>query len=86
MISKLKDINYLEASILVVLCIVSLVFGFYPEPLLNTMDISVNGIIENHQNELSVNLMNKNNGKYIFNITRNYFIPRICLALMVGVF
>ncbi len=59
MISKLKDVNYLEASILVVLCIVSLVFGFYPEPLLNTMDISVNGIIENHQNELSVNLMNK---------------------------
>ena len=58
-ISKLKDINYLEASILIVLCIVSLVFGFYPEPLLNTMDISVNGIIENHQNELSVNLMNK---------------------------
>ena len=41
------------------LCVVSLVFGFYPEPLLNTMDISVNGIIENHQNELEVNLINK---------------------------
>tara|TARA_B100001057_G_scaffold159479_1_gene160154 strand:- start:179 stop:1006 length:828 start_codon:yes stop_codon:yes gene_type:complete len=58
-ISTLKDINYLESSILIILCIVSLVFGFYPEPLLNTMDISVNGIIENHQNELSVNLINK---------------------------
>ena len=58
-ISTLKDINYLEGSILIILCIVSLVFGFYPEPLLNTMDISVNGIIENHQNELSVNLINK---------------------------
>ena len=58
-ISTLKDINYLEGLILIILCIVSLVFGFYPEPLLNTMDISVNGIIENHQNELSVNLINK---------------------------
>ena len=33
-ISKLKDINYLEGSVLIVLCLVSLVFGFYPEPLL----------------------------------------------------
>ncbi len=59
-ISTLKDINYLEGSILIILCLVSLIFGFYPEPLLNTMDISVNGIIENHQNELTVNLINKN--------------------------
>ncbi len=58
-VSTLKDINYLEGSILIILCIVSLVFGFYPEPLLNTMDVSVNGIIENHQNELSVNLISK---------------------------
>ena len=58
-ITKLKDINYLEATILILLCLVSIIFGFYPEPLLNTMDISVNGIIQNHQNELTVNLINK---------------------------
>ncbi len=58
-VSTLKDINYLEGSILIILCLVSLVFGFYPEPLLNTMDISVNGIIDNHQNELTVNLINE---------------------------
>ena len=58
-VTKLKDINYLEATILIILCLVSIVFGFYPEPLLNTMDISVNGIIQNHQNELTVNLINK---------------------------
>ena len=58
-VTKLKDINYLEATILIVLCLVSIIFGFYPEPLLNTMDISVNGIIQNHQNELTVNLINK---------------------------
>ena len=59
-ISTLKDINYLEGSMLIILCLVSLVFGFYPEPLLNTMDVSVNGIVENHQNELTVNLINRN--------------------------
>ena len=37
----------------------TIIFGFYPEPLLDTMDISVNGIIQNHQNELTVNLINK---------------------------
>ena len=58
-VTKLKDINFLEATILIVLCLVSVIFGFYPEPLLNTMDISVNGIIQNHQNELTVNLTNK---------------------------
>ena len=58
-ITKLKDINFLEATILIVLCLVSITFGFYPEPLLNTMDISVNEIIQNHQNELTVNLIKK---------------------------
>ena len=58
-VTKLKDINFLEATILIVLCLVSIIFGFYPEPLLNTMDISVNEIIQNHQNELTVNLINK---------------------------
>ena len=47
-VSKLKDINFLEATILIVLCLVSIIFGFYPEPLLNTMDISVNEIIQHH--------------------------------------
>ena len=58
-VTKLKDINFLEATILIALCLVSIVFGFYPEPLLNTMDISVNEIIQNHQNEITVNLINK---------------------------
>ena len=58
-VTKLKDINFLEATILIVLCLASIIFGFYPEPLLNTMDVSVNEIIQNHQNELTVNLINK---------------------------
>ena len=59
LISKLKDINFLEGTILIVLCLVSIIFGFYPEPLLNTMDISVNQIIQNHQNELTAILIDK---------------------------
>ena len=58
-ITKLKDINFLEGTILIVLCLVSIIFGFYPEPLLNTIDISVNQIIQNHQNELTVILTDK---------------------------
>ena len=59
LVSKLKDINYLEGTVLILLCLISLIFGFYPEPLLNTMDLSVNEIIENHQNEITVNLIGK---------------------------
>ncbi len=55
-ISKLKDINYLEGSILLILCLLSIIFGFYPEPIMNTMDLTVNVIIDNHQNELATNL------------------------------
>ncbi len=58
-IAKLKDINFLEGTILIVLCLVSIIFGFYPEPLLNTMNISVNQIIQNHQNELTAILIDK---------------------------
>ncbi len=58
-ITKLKDINSLEGTILIVLCLVSIIFGFYPEPLLDTMDSSVNQIIQNHQNELTVILIDK---------------------------
>ncbi len=59
-IAKLKDINPLESLALITLCVLSLLFGFYPEPFFNTMDVSVNGIIDNHHNEITANLINKN--------------------------
>ncbi len=59
-ISSLKDINYLESSVLIILCLATIIFGFYPEPLLNTMDVSVTGIINNHNNELAIKLTNNN--------------------------
>ncbi len=56
-LAKLKDVNYLEGTTLIILCVLSLVFGFYPEPFFNTMNVSVNEIIYNHQNELTANLV-----------------------------
>ena len=47
------------ATLIIILGVISLIFGFYPEPLLNTMDVSVNMIIENHQNELTAILIDK---------------------------
>ncbi len=45
-VNKLKDLNSSEMIILSVLAFVSIIFGFYPEPLLNTTSMSVEGLIE----------------------------------------
>ncbi len=45
-VNKLKDLNSSEIIILSVLAFVSIIFGFYPEPLLNTTSMSVEGLIE----------------------------------------
>ena len=52
----LKDVNISEGTMLFVLAAVVIIFGFFPEPLLNTMNVSVNGIIDNYQNDLLYHL------------------------------
>ncbi len=51
-IKALKDINFLEGTILSVLVIFIIVFGFYPDPLLDTMNVSVNDLLDNYQKDL----------------------------------
>ena len=51
-IKTLKDINFYEKIMLSLLAIVIIIFGFYPEPLLDTMNISVNSLIHNYQEDL----------------------------------
>ena len=51
-IKTLKDINFCEKIMLSLLAIVIIIFGFYPEPLLDTMNISVNSLIHNYQEDL----------------------------------
>ena len=60
-IKKIKDLDRTEMYISYILCFLILFFGFYPEPLLNTIDISVSNLINNYQIDINFHLMEKNN-------------------------
>ena len=45
-VNKLLDLNKSEMIILSVLAIVSILFGFYPDPLLSTTSASVEDLID----------------------------------------
>jgi NADH-quinone oxidoreductase subunit M len=48
-IKNLNDINNLETLMLVVLGSLVILFGFYPSPLLDTLNVSVNNLISNYE-------------------------------------
>jgi NADH-quinone oxidoreductase subunit M len=48
-IKNLNDINNLETLMLVVLGTLVILFGFYPSPLLDTLNVSVNNLISNYE-------------------------------------
>ena len=52
-LKNIKDVNFSEGSILFVLCATVLLFGFYPDPLIETMKISVDNLINNYNLEIS---------------------------------
>ena len=54
-INKLKDLNKSEMIILSLLAFTSIIFGFYPDPLLSTTSASVESLI---------NLFNSNLNTY----------------------
>ena len=43
----MKDLNKSELAILFSLAILVVLFGFYPDPLLDTINISVDNLINN---------------------------------------
>ena len=47
-LKKMIDLNKSEIIILTCLAIPTLFFGFYPEPLINTIEVSINDLIETH--------------------------------------
>ena len=49
---KINDLNKSEFLILSIIAIPTLFFGFYPEPLLNTIEISVNNLIDTYNYNL----------------------------------
>ncbi len=52
-LKKMKDVNFSEGSILFTLCLMILFFGFYPEPLIKTMEVSVDNLINNYNLEVN---------------------------------
>ena len=50
---KMPDLNKSEFTILIILAFPTLFFGFYPEPLINTIEVSVKDLIEMYK----INLM-----------------------------
>ena len=60
-LKKLKDLSKTEFYILYLLAFLVLFFGFYPEPLLNTIDISIDNVIKNYQVDLNLFLSQRNN-------------------------
>ena len=59
-IKSLKDINISEGVVLSILVFMTIFFGFYPEPLINTFSLSVNNLIENYNNELNLKSLAQN--------------------------
>ena len=57
----MKDLNKIETYILASLVFLTIFFGIYPEPLFNTINISVSNIIENYETDLNFYLVQKNN-------------------------
>ena len=60
-VKDMKDLNKTELYILFTLAFLTLFFGFYPEPLFVTIDVSVNNLIENYQANLDLYLIKKGN-------------------------
>ena len=72
-IKEMPDLDKTELYIFASLVFLTLFFGFYPEPLLNTIDISINNLIENYQNRFKFSFsankqLNANNYLYITGI------------------
>jgi NADH-quinone oxidoreductase subunit M len=57
-IKNLKDINNLEALMLIILATLVILFGFYPSPLMDTINISVNNLISNYEIAIQANGLN----------------------------
>ena len=57
-IKNLKHINNLEMLMLVVLALLVVLFGFYPAPLFETLNISIDNLINNYESVIRTDGMN----------------------------
>ena len=56
-LKKITDLNKIELYIFLPLVFLILLFGFYPEPLLNTINVSTDNLIKNYQLDLDYYLL-----------------------------
>ena len=56
-LKKLMDLSKTEMFVLSSLAIPIIFFGFYPEPLLNTTEVSIKGLVEMYNNNVNLNLI-----------------------------
>ncbi len=52
-IKEMKDINIREGFVLITLAFITIFFGFYPDPIINTLTVSVEDLINNYNNEIA---------------------------------
>ncbi len=53
-VKSLKDLNNSEILVLTSLAVLTILFGFYPDPLLSTTSVSVDGLIDIYENNLKI--------------------------------
>ena len=51
-IKNLKDVNKSEMIMLGILALLVILFGFYPVPLMETLNISVDNLINNYETDI----------------------------------
>ena len=56
----MTDLKRFEILILFSLVIPIIYFGFYPEPLINSMETSVNNLLDSYNTSIKTNLAYKN--------------------------
>ena len=54
------DLKKFEILILFSLAVPIIYFGFYPEPLINSIEVSVGNILDMYNTNINTNLANKN--------------------------
>ena len=59
-LNNIVDLNKTEILIFATLAFLTIFFGFYPDPLLNTVKVSVANLIENYNHNLTIYLSNLN--------------------------
>ena len=60
-IKEMKDLSNTEICIFASLVFLIIFFGFYPDQLFNTVNISINNLIDNYQIDINYHLGQKNN-------------------------